>query len=208
MARLQIGVLVSGNGSNLQAILDAAARRELDVDVRVVISNKPGVPALARAERAGVPALCVPSRDFPNREAFDARVIELLSQHGVEWIVLAGFMRLLTPAFLARFPDRVINIHPALLPAFPGTDAIRQAFEHGVRLTGCTVHLVDEGIDNGAILAQSPVPVLEDDTEETLAQRMHVAEHLLYVSTLKRLTENDLIIAHGEGRPRVSLRPR
>jgi phosphoribosylglycinamide formyltransferase-1 len=199
VARLRLGVLVSGNGTNLQAILDAARAGRIDADVGVVISNQPGAYALTRAESAGVKAVSLPHRGFPSREAFDAALVEELRRERVDWVVLAGFMRLLTPGFLAAFPQRVINIHPALLPAFPGAHAIRDALAYGVRVTGCTVHLVDEGVDTGPILDQRAVPVEEGDTEETLAERMHRAEHELYVDVLARLARGRLRLPAARG---------
>ena len=199
MARLRLGVLVSGNGTNLQAILDAARAGRIDADVGVVISNQPGAYALTRAENAGVKAVSLPHRGFPSREAFDAALVEELRRERVDWVVLAGFMRLLTPGFLAAFPQRVINIHPALLPAFPGAHAIRDALAYGVRVTGCTVHLVDEGVDTGPILDQRAVPVEEGDTEDTLAERMHRAEHELYVDVLARLARGRLRLPAARG---------
>jgi phosphoribosylglycinamide formyltransferase-1 len=190
---LKLGVLVSGNGSNLQAILDAIQQGILPARIQLVISNQPGARALARAEAANVPTRCIAHGDFPNREAFDAQLARALKAADVEWIVLAGFMRLLTPIFLDQFPNRVLNIHPALLPAFPGVNAIGQALRAGVEQTGCTVHLVDRGVDSGPILAQATVPVLPGDTEDSLAQRVHVAEHQLYVETLRKLATRDLM---------------
>lgn len=181
---ITLGVLVSGNGTNLQAILDAIAAGRLDARVALVISNKPGVPALARAERAGVPHLVISHREHPNREAFDAELVRALRGAGVEWVALAGFMRVLSAVFLDAYAGRVINIHPALLPSFPGIDAQRQALEHGVKITGCTVHFVDSGVDTGPIIAQRAVPVLPGDDEATLSQRIHAVEHELYVEVL------------------------
>lgn len=203
-------MLASGNGSNLQAILDAIAVGRLQAKVEVVICNQPGARALQRARDAGVDTRCIPHRDYASREQFDQTVIAALEAAGVEWVVLAGFMRVLTPAFLRQFPHRVINIHPALLPSFTGIHAVRQALHHGVKVTGCTVHLVDEGIDSGPILGQAAVPVLEGDDEATLAARVHVAEHQLFVDTLQRLANHDLIITRDavSGREIASLRPR
>jgi phosphoribosylglycinamide formyltransferase-1 len=181
---LALGVLVSGNGTNLQAILDAIARGSLDAHVACVISNRPGVKALERASAAGVPALAIPHGDFASRAAFDRALVSALREHGAEWIVLAGFMRLVTDELLSAFPGRIVNIHPSLLPAFPGLDAQRQAFEYGVKVTGCTVHFVDGGLDSGPIIAQRSVPVLESDDLEQLTQRIHVVEHELYVAVL------------------------
>jgi phosphoribosylglycinamide formyltransferase 1 len=199
VARLRLGVLVSGNGTNLQAILDAARAGRIEADVGVVISNQPGAYALTRADSAGVKAVSLPHRAFPSREAFDAALVEELRRERVDWVVLAGFMRLLTPGFLAAFPQRVLNIHPALLPAFPGAHAIRDALAYGVRVTGCTVHLVDEGVDTGPILDQRAVPVEEGDTEETLAERMHRTEHELYVDVLARLSLGRLRLPAARG---------
>jgi len=206
--QLEVGVLVSGNGSNLQAILDAVGAGELDASVRLVVSNEPGAYALERAKAASVPAQCIDHREFSSREAFDEELASALKAKGVQWVVLAGFMRLLTPEFLEQFSNRVINIHPSLLPAFPGTNAIRQALQYGVKVTGCTVHLVDRGIDSGAILAQASVPVQDHDSEESLALRVHAAEHLLYVDTLRRLSREEILLpvskqrAHGGSRDR------
>jgi phosphoribosylglycinamide formyltransferase-1 len=184
---LALGVLVSGNGTNLQAILDAVRGGSLDAEVRCVVSNQPGVRALERAAAAGVPALTIAHRSFPSREAFDRAVVAALREHGVEWVVLAGFMRVLTTEFLSAFPGRVVNIHPSLLPSFPGRDAIGQALRHGVKITGCTVHFVDSGVDSGPIIAQHAVPVLPGDDETTLAARMHDAEHALFVGALQEI---------------------
>lgn len=187
MTTLELGVLVSGSGSNLQAILDAIANGTLDARVRLVLSNRGEAFAVERARRAGVPAVVRSHKDFASREAFDQAMVADLRQHGAEWIVLAGFMRLLTPGFLQAFPGRILNIHPSLLPAFPGTHAIEKAFAHGVKVTGCTVHWVDEGLDSGPIIAQRAIPVLPGDDEPALAARMHAAEHELYVQVLSDL---------------------
>ncbi len=192
--RPRLGVLVSGNGSNLQAILEAQRAGVLEVDVAVVISNRPGVRALSRAAAAGVPSLVVDHRERPSREAFDAELLGALREHEVEWVVLAGFMRLLGPGFLGAYRNRVINIHPALLPSFRGLHGARQALEYGVRVTGCTVHLVDHGVDTGAILDQSAVRVYPGDTVDSLEQRIHAAEHQLYVSVLQRIARGELLI--------------
>jgi phosphoribosylglycinamide formyltransferase-1 len=189
MRPLQLGVLVSGSGSNLQAILDAIRKRRLNASVRLVLSNKPKVFALERAERAGVPASVVRHKDFDSREAFDRALVQALREAGVEWVVLAGFMRLLTPAFLEAFPYRVLNIHPALLPAFPGVDAQQQAIDYGVRVSGCTVHFVDAGTDTGPILAQSVVDVRDDDTRDSLAARIIAREHLLFPQVLQWIAD-------------------
>lgn len=184
---LALGVLVSGNGTNLQAILNAIAAGSLDARVSCVISNRAGARALERAADAGVPALAISHKGFPSREAFDRAVVAALREHGAEWVVLAGFMRLLTSELLSAFPGRIVNIHPSLLPAFPGLEAQRQAFEHGVKVTGCTVHFVDGGLDSGPIIAQRAVPVLPSDDLEHLTERIHGAEHELYVEVLREI---------------------
>jgi phosphoribosylglycinamide formyltransferase 1 len=203
---LDLGVLVSGNGTNLQAILDAAAQGSLDARVRVVVSNKPGVRALERAERAGVPARVIVHRDFPSREAFDQALVRELRERGVGWVVLAGFMRVLTPVFLDAFPGRTVNIHPALLPAFPGVNAQKQALEYGVKLTGCTVHFVDGGVDTGPIIAQRAVPVLDGDDEASLSERIHREEHALLVEALRWIAAGRVeSLARPGARPRVRI---
>jgi phosphoribosylglycinamide formyltransferase-1 len=199
---LALGVLVSGNGTNLQAILDATRDGSLDARVRCVLSNKTQAMALERASRAGVPALAIPHQGFDTREAFDRALVAALREHGAEWIVLAGFMRVLTPEFLRAFPGRVVNIHPSLLPSFPGTRAIGDALSHGVKVTGCTVHFVDEGVDTGPIVAQRPVEVLEGDDEHTLAQRMHDAEHALLVGVLRDIARGRVAPSNTVARPR------
>jgi phosphoribosylglycinamide formyltransferase-1 len=169
--------LVSGNGSNLQALLDASRDPGYPAEVALVLSNVPGVRALERAAEAGVPARVIEHKDFSTRELFDHALGDALEAAGVELVVAAGFMRLLTPGFLARFAGRVLNIHPSLLPAFPGTHSIRQALAYGVRFTGCTVHFIDTGCDTGPIVLQAIVPVEPEETEDTLAAKMHAAEH-------------------------------
>jgi phosphoribosylglycinamide formyltransferase 1 len=208
MSRLELGVLISGRGSNLQAILDTMARGELDASVRLVLSNRPQAPGLERARQAGVATAVLEHRAFPDRTDFDRAMVERLRQAGAEWIVLAGFMRVLSRLFLEAFPQRVINIHPALCPAFPGIDAQAQALAYGVRVTGCTVHLVDEGVDSGPIIAQAVVPVLDGDDRDRLAARLLVREHELLVTALRWIAEDRVRVepdpARG-GRPRVSV---
>lgn len=184
----RIGVLVSGRGSNLQALLDAARRGELGGEVAVVVSNVEGALGLERARQAGIPAVFRDHRG-KKREAFDAEIVGILQGHHVDLVCLAGFMRLLSPVFVRAFPGRIVNIHPALLPAFPGLDAQRQAWEHGVKVSGTTVHLVDEGLDSGPIVAQESVPVLSGDTPERLAARILEAEHRLYPRAVRLLLE-------------------
>jgi phosphoribosylglycinamide formyltransferase-1 len=203
---LSLGVLVSGTGTNLKAILDAIAEGRLDAAVRVVVSNKPDVLALERARAHDVPAITISHKSYPTRDAFDAALVSTLREHGVEWVVLAGFMRLLTPTMLDGFKNRIINIHPSLLPAFPGVDAQRQAFDYGVKVTGCTVHLVDEGTDTGPILMQRAVPVLESDDRETLRARILAEEHALLVDALRAISLGKLEVQGGPtGRARIRL---
>ncbi|GAC1360507.1 MAG: phosphoribosylglycinamide formyltransferase [Polyangiales bacterium] len=204
MATLDLVVLVSGAGSNLQAILDAVSARTLDARVRLVVSNKPDAKALERAVAAGVPTRVLPHGGHATRADYDAALVGVIrealggSAHG--WIVLAGFMRLLTPTFLDAFPHRVLNVHPSLLPSFPGVEAQRQALAYGVRIAGCTVHLVDAGTDTGRILAQAAVPVFDGDDARTLGVRILRREHELLPAVLGWLASGALTIEHGTPR--------
>lgn len=185
---MRLAVLASGGGTNLQALLDACAAGRVDARVAVVLSNVPGAGALARAERAGVATEVLPSKGAADRAAYDAALVERLARHAPDVVCLAGFMRLLTPVFLraygpsptSRGCPRVMNVHPGLLPSFPGLHAQRQAIAYGARFAGCTVHFVDEGTDTGPIIAQAVVPVLDGDGEEALAARILTEEHRLY----------------------------
>ncbi len=207
MPTLKLGVLVSGNGSNLQAILDACQDGRLDAQVMVVISNEPGVRALERASLAGVSAVCLPHRSYPSRQAFEFDVDKALQDAGAEWVVLAGFMRVLTPGFLRRYEGRMINIHPALLPSFPGTHAQRQAVEYGAKVSGCTVHFVDEGVDSGPVIAQRAVPVLDGDDEVSLGARILEQEHAVLIEVLSWIAAGRVSIVERSGsRPLVKLR--
>jgi phosphoribosylglycinamide formyltransferase-1 len=182
----KVGVLVSGRGSNLQALIAAAQEGRLRGEVAVVVSNVASAPALDRARAAGVPALVCDHRGQP-REEHDRRVLAVLQEHGVDLVCLAGYMRLLSPAFLAALPHRVVNVHPSLLPAFGGLDAQRQAWEHGVKVAGATVHLVEEALDAGPIVMQEAVAARADDTPETLAARILEAEHRIYPRAVRLL---------------------
>jgi phosphoribosylglycinamide formyltransferase 1 len=175
-----IGVLISGRGSNLGAILDRIAARDLDASVALVISNEPTAPGLRLARERGVPILVVDHRRSAAREDHDRTMAQALEAKGVRLVCLAGYMRLLSPWFVKRFEGRILNIHPSLLPAFPGTDPQRQAIEAGVKISGCTVHFADERVDSGPIVLQEAVPVLDDDTSESLAARILEKEHLAY----------------------------
>jgi phosphoribosylglycinamide formyltransferase 1 len=175
-----LGILISGRGSNLQSLIDAQVAGELPARIAVVISNKPGAPGLDRARAAGIAALTISHRDYPDRDAFDAAVALALKARGVTLVCLAGFMRRIGRPLLEAFPEAILNIHPSLLPSFPGTHAQAQALAHGVKVSGATVHLVDGDLDAGPIVAQATVPVKDDDTEESLATRILVEEHRLY----------------------------
>jgi phosphoribosylglycinamide formyltransferase 1 len=204
-----LGVLGSGAGTNLQAILDAIAAGVLHARVGVVVSNVPGAGVLARARAAGLSAVVIDHREYADRRAFDGAVVAALRTHGAELVVLAGFMRLVTDALLDAFPWRIVNVHPALLPAFPGVHAQRQALAYGVRLAGCTVHFVDRGTDTGPIVAQAVVPVLEDDDEASLKARILTREHELLPRVLQWIAEGRVSVeaprADGD-RARVRVR--
>lgn len=185
-------MLVSGRGSNLQALIDAVNSKELQVEICLVLSDKADAYALERAHRHGIPTAVVQRKGYSNKEEFQKAILEEVKSHGAELVVLAGFMRILGRTFLSSFPNRVINIHPALLPAFPGIDAQRQALDYGVKFSGCTVHFVDEGMDSGPIIAQHVVPVMDDDDRDALADRILEQEHLLIVEGVKLFSEGRL----------------
>jgi phosphoribosylglycinamide formyltransferase-1 len=194
---LKIGVLVSGNGSNLQSIIDCIEAGTLPARIACVISNNAGAYALERARRHGIPTLYLDHRLFSGRSAYDAALLEALREHGVELVVLAGFMRIITPVLIDAFPNAIMNIHPALLPSFPGLHAQKQALDYGVKVSGCTVHFVDAGTDTGPVIIQSAVPVFDTDTEETLSSRIQVEEHRSYPEAIRLYASNRLTI---EGR--------
>jgi phosphoribosylglycinamide formyltransferase-1 len=206
LATLKLGVLVSGSGTNLQAILDAVANGSLDAEIPIVLSNVPGAKALERAALAQVKTAVLSHRDFTSREAFDEALVRTLRDAGVKWVALAGFMRVLTPTFLHAFEGRIINIHPALLPAFPGAHGQRQAVDYGVKLAGCTVHFVDEGVDSGPIIAQRAVPVLDDDTESSLGERILEQEHQVYVEVLRLIAAGRVSVIPSENGKRSKVR--
>jgi phosphoribosylglycinamide formyltransferase 1 len=186
-APARVGVLLSGRGSNFLALHDAVERGELPAQIALVASNVAGAAGLERARERGLPAVALPHRGEPDRAAHEAKVIAALRGAAVEWVCLAGYMRLLSADFVAAFPRRILNIHPSLLPAFAGVDGAGQALAHGVRIAGCTVHLVDEGLDSGPIVVQRAVAVADDDTHDTLAARILQQEHLAYPEALRRL---------------------
>lgn len=192
--KLKIAVLASGSGSNLQAIIDGIAAGLLPAELCLVISDKPDAYALQRAQKANVPTKILLPQDFTSRADYDAQLVQLLQAAKVEVVALAGYMRLVTPTLLNAFPQRVLNIHPALLPSFPGLHAQRQAFEYGVKVAGCTVHFVDEGMDSGPIILQAPVPILDTDDADSLTARILEQEHIIYPLALRLLAEGKLHI--------------
>lgn len=194
---LKLAVLASGSGSNLQAMIDAIAAGALPAKIQLVLSDKADAFALERAKQAGIPTVVISPQAFATREEYDRQVVAAIRQYEVDVVALAGYMRIVTPGFLQAFPQRVVNIHPALLPAFPGLHGQRQAWEYGVKVSGCTVHFVDEGTDTGPIIAQATVPVLDTDDADTLAARILEQEHRLYPHVLKLLAEGRVSI---EGR--------
>lgn len=205
---IRIGVLASGSGTNLQAIMDGCSRGEIRGQVVVVISNNPKARALDRARLAGIPAVAMHHRAFPDRDTFDAKLVEILHSYEVDLVCLAGFMRVLGPSFIRQFPDRIMNIHPALLPAFGGLgmfgDRVHQTvLDSGVRFSGCTIHFANEAPDGGPIILQAIVPVLDTDTAQSLAERILVEEHRLYPEAVKLFAEGRLQV---EGR-RVRILP-
>jgi phosphoribosylglycinamide formyltransferase-1 len=193
--RLGIGVLVSGSGSNLQSIIDHIEKGQIQAEIRVVISNNPDAYALERAKKHGIPSVVVRHQDYPDRDDFDKRMIESLKSFGIELVVMAGFMRVLTPFFLKAFPLKVINIHPAILPSFQGLHGQQKAFDYGVKFSGCTVHFADEGVDTGPIIIQAVVPVYDTDTAETLAERILKEEHRIYPQAIQWYAEGRLEVA-------------
>jgi len=196
--KLPIGVLASGSGSNLQSIIDHIEQGRLGAEIRVVISNNPDAYALTRAKKHGIPFVVVRHQEFPDRETFDGQMAEILMSYGVELVVMAGFMRVLSAQFLKAFPQRVINIHPALLPSFPGLHGQQQAFNYGVKFSGCTVHFADDGVDSGPIIIQAVVPVLETDTEDSLAARILREEHRIYPQAIQFYAEGRIAIRNRQ----------
>jgi len=193
----KIGVLLSGGGSNFQSIIDSVESGRLKIEIAVTISNKEDAFGITRAQNHGIPSEVIKHSDYPDREQFEERLIEALDGYNVDLVVLAGFMRVLTPLFVRHFHHRIINIHPAILPSFPGTHAQKQAFDYGVRFSGCSTHFVDEGTDTGPIILQAIVPVLPDDDEDTLGSRILTEEHRIYPESLRLWSEGRLRI---EGR--------
>lgn len=192
--KLRIGVLASGGGTNLQSIIDGCIHGNIDAEIVTVISNNPDSGALTRAENAGIKTQCINHRHFDERDSFDRDVVTALKDSGVQLVVLAGFMRIIGQRFLDAFPERIMNIHPALLPAFPGLHVQQKALDYGARFAGCTVHFVDGGVDTGPIIAQAVVPVLDTDTEETLSARILVQEHKIYPQAIQWFAQGAISI--------------
>lgn len=193
MKKTRLAVFASGSGTNLQAIIDAGIP---SVDIVLVFSNNPEAYALERAKKHGIPCELIDHKGYKNREEYDRDVLSAIEPYGIELIALAGFMRILSPAFVRAYKNRIINLHPALLPSFPGINAARQALEYGVKHTGVTVHFVDEGVDTGPIILQSVVPVHDNDTEDSLLQRIHEEEHRIYPEAI-RLVAGEMISIEG-----------
>ncbi|PKN38208.1 MAG: phosphoribosylglycinamide formyltransferase [Deltaproteobacteria bacterium HGW-Deltaproteobacteria-2] len=191
---LKLGVLISGNGSNLQSIIDHIEKGSLRAIIKIVISNNPDAYGIIRAKKHGIPVVILKHTNFKNKEDFDLELINILKSNNVDLVILAGFMRILTPAFLKAFSHKIMNIHPALLPSFPGIHGQKQAVEYGVKISGCTVHFVDEGVDTGPIIIQSAVQVFDDDTEETLAARILKKEHMIYPQAIQLFADGKIEI--------------
>ena len=191
---LKLGVLISGNGSNLQSIIDHIEKGSLKAVITIVISNNPDAHGITRAKKHGIPVVVLKNGEFKNKEEFDLELIRILESKCVDLVILAGFMRIITPTLLKAFPQKIMNIHPALLPSFPGIHGQKQALEYGVKISGCTVHFVDEGVDTGPIILQSAVQVFDDDTEETLAARILTEEHRLYPRAIQLFAEGKIEI--------------
>lgn len=203
MEKLKIGVLISGGGSNLQALIDGAAAGDLDIDIVQVISSRPDAYGIERAQNAGIPVVAFNRDVYADRDAADERIVSIMQEAGAEYIVMAGYMRMVTPVILRAYDNRVVNLHPALLPSFVGAHAIQDAWDAGVKVTGITVHFANEEYDKGPIIAQRAVPVLEDDTIDTLETRIHDAEHELLPQVVQLLAEQRVSVT-AEGKVRIS----
>jgi len=191
---INIGVLVSGRGTNLQAIIEAIEEGKIAGEIKVVVSDNPDAYALKRAQQYHIDTRYIHFKEFKNREDYDKEIIRILKENKIELIVLAGYMRILSPYFIRTYKNKIINIHPALLPSFPGLRAQKQAVEHGVKISGCTVHFVDEGVDSGPIILQKAVEVSDDDTEESLAEKILKEEHQIYPRAIQLFSQGRLII--------------
>jgi len=192
--KIDVGVLVSGSGSNLQSIIDNVEKGTLDAVIKIIISNNPDAFALERAKNHNIPAAVIDHRDFDNREQFEQHMVDVLNSYGIELVIMAGFMRVLSPLFLRAFPKKIMNIHPAILPSFQGIHAQQRAFDYGVKFSGCSVHFADEGVDTGPVIIQSIVPVLDDDTADTLQQRILKEEHRIFPQAIQMYADGKLEI--------------
>ena len=190
----KLGILISGSGTNLQAIIDNVESKYIPAEISVVISNNPNAYGLIRAKNKNIPTAVINHREYSSREDFEKKLIEVLDSYNIDFVILAGFMRILTKFFINHYKNRILNIHPALLPSFPGVDAQKQAFDYGVKFSGCTVHFVTEEVDHGPIVIQAVVPVLQNDTVESLRKRILEKEHIIFPLAIKMLVENRLII--------------
>ncbi len=191
---IKLGVLCSGRGTDLQSIIDAIADGKLNAEIAVVLTDKPNVMALERAQKAQIKNLCIDRKKFDNKADFETALLDELKAAGVDLVILAGFMRILSPSFVHEYKERIMNIHPSLLPSFPGAHAHRDVLAYGVKISGCTVHFVDEGTDSGPIIMQAAVEVKDDDTEETLAARVLEQEHIIYPKAIQLYVEGKLEI--------------
>jgi len=191
---MNIAILCSGNGTNLQAIIDGIDKGYIPAKIAIVLSDKRDAFALERARKAGIETVSLDKKDYKKREDFDREIVKRLKKKNVELVVLAGFMRLLSPYFIREYSNRIINVHPALLPSFKGSSGIKDALEHGVKVTGVTVHFVDEHLDNGPIILQKTVEIKEGDSEETLLERVHKEEHRIYPEAIKLFVEGKIVI--------------
>ncbi|CCQ93117.1 phosphoribosylglycinamide formyltransferase [[Clostridium] ultunense Esp] len=195
--RTPIAVFASGTGSNFQALVEHMENRETSYRIVLLVCDRPDAPVLQKAEQFGIKALALRPKDYPTKEAYEEEILGQLKTLGVKWIILAGYMRLIGRTLLQSYPQRIVNLHPSLLPAFPGKDAIAQAFRYGVKVTGVTVHLVDEGLDSGPILAQKAVSIQEGESLGRITEKIHHTEHLLYPMVVDRLVREGIIV---EGR--------
>ncbi len=194
----RFAVLASGNGSNLQAIIDAVKKKKIGAQLVLVFSDKPDAFALSRAKKASIPSVTLSPKEFDTRQAFDIAVLAILRAHKVDFVVLAGYMRLLSPEFIEAYADKILNVHPSLLPSFKGTHAIKDAFDAGVKITGPTVHFVVEAMDAGAIIAQQAVEVTAKDTLDTLTTKIHAAEHLIYPKVIDLFAKGKVKLTNGK----------
>ncbi|OGW54954.1 MAG: phosphoribosylglycinamide formyltransferase [Nitrospirae bacterium RBG_19FT_COMBO_55_12] len=197
MKIIKLGVLVSGRGSNLQAIIDNIEKGSLNAEIAVVISDQADAYALERARKHKIPAVHVDAKKYQSKEAYDAALVEELRNRKVDLVCLAGFMRIITPVVIKAFSNRIMNIHPSLLPAFPGLHVQKKALDHGVKFSGCTVHFVDEGMDTGPIIIQAVAPVLDNDTEDSLSERILKQEHKIYSRAIQLFAEGRLTVKNG-----------